>query len=88
MFVSFGALTEQLLVSKYGEAGSDVCTKAERVIVNSLPLYENINLINPLDYFKNNLPQYCILVRGDKKYLVNTEGYTYCRYIGLLKGDE
>jgi hypothetical protein len=70
--------------NNWTKVGAVNLTKREFAAVNSLPKLDGNNLVNPLDNFKNDLPQYFILLRGDRQYLVNTEGYTYCRYIGLI----
>jgi hypothetical protein len=37
--------------------------------------------------FKQSLPHYFILVTEKGEYLVNTEGYDYCRYVAKIEED-
>lgn len=39
---------------------------------------------DPTNVFQRKTPKTFILIRGDKKYAVNTEGYDYIRYIQRL----
>jgi len=62
-------------------------------IVEQLPTFiaEEMKINNPIDFhdtscfFWGNTPQYFIVVKDGKRYLANTEGFNYCRY--LLKID-
>lgn len=49
----------------------------------SLPVYEN-NHPNPCATFLEDRERFHIAVFRGRRYLVNTEGYDYARYIGAL----
>ena len=56
---------------------------------NALPLINGNHLECQCDDVilgkPKRLPQYFRLLKNDTIYLVNTEGYDYCRYIGILE---
>ena len=56
-------------------------------IIYDLPCLE-LKLENPFSDLPKDTPQWFVLNRGfgktERNYLVNTEGYEYCRYVGRL----
>lgn len=44
-----------------------------------------IGIRTPFCSISDKMPQYFILTKAGKKYLVKTEGYDYCRYVLQIK---
>jgi len=60
-------------------------------MISVLPRYRasQLGIKKPLDYFKksfiNKLPMLFILELNGKEYLINTEGFNYCRTVLFIK---
>ena len=73
----------------FSDVGATV--EASRLVGLNLPeymsrdIYANQgNRINTTDSFTMSVPQHFILNRGGTKYLVNTEGFDYARYMSRI----
>ncbi len=58
----------------------------KEIPASSIPDYDKLKVYNwddytPYDDFPETVPQYFILAIGGKKFLINTEGYNYARYV-------
>jgi len=54
--------------------------------ISELPVIILDDMNKPFELFEIEVPQYFVGKRGDKFYLINTEGYKYIRYAILLEG--
>lgn len=58
-------------------------------LLETLPVFtiEQLGIKNPIDFFKTeniNVPVLFILETFESKYLINTAGSNYCRYVILI----
>jgi DUF1009 family protein len=58
-------------------------------LLETLPVFTNkqLGIKRPIDFFKAkniNVPLLFILETPESKYLINTEGFNYCRYVILI----
>ena len=58
-------------------------------LLETLPVFtiEQLGIKNPIDFFKPkniNVPALFILETPESKYLINTAGFNYCRYVILI----
>lgn len=80
----FGIDTESIKWARKAVNWEDVdryTTKLAPEILSKLKVYQYPTVVAPDKNFNFEPPQYFIYVRGKKRYLINTEGYNYPRYI-------
>ena len=71
----------------FSDVDNDPVIKINKADLGHLEVHaaSEIGVETPFDDLSSNMPQVFILLHGGQNYLVNTEGFSYCRYIARCK---